>query len=238
MPRSRFHSLSSPLFSRLLVAIPCVCLAVAGLAVTGLAADDQPSQPESQVVAGRTLDQYVQQLADSNRVVQIRAVRSLEPFGAAAADALRDGLDHSDPAIRYIAAAALGRLGGASLDDAVERLNELARDDSSDDDSSDAVQLAAAYALCESGRGEEYLELLIERLRHPSRAMACSAAEFLGALGQDAQAAVQPLREVSHANRPGGRGDYHVGGAAKNALRRIKAAQQSEPVQQTEPAQE
>ena len=235
MPRSRFHPLLSPRLSRLLAVIPCVCLAATMFAADArcLAADSQSSQGKSHTVAGRTLDQYVQQLADSNRVVRLRAIRSLEPFGAAAAEPLRDVLDHSDPAMRYVAAAALGRLGGTSLEESTERLSDLAQGDSSD-----AVQLAAAYALCEAGRGEQHLTLLIERLRHPSRAMACSAAEFLGALGDDAQAAVQPLRQVSHANRPGGSGDYHIGGAAKNALRQIEAAQETEVAQQTEAAQE
>ena len=64
---------------------------------------------ESRQVAGHTIDEYGAALADDDRVIRLRAIRSLGVFGAAADEPLRESLGHDDPAVRYIAAVHLGR---------------------------------------------------------------------------------------------------------------------------------
>lgn len=179
---------------------------------------ESPAEPPAEV-AGRTVEQYAEALSDSDRVVRLRAAKSLGAFGAAAGGPLRKALVHDDPAVRYTAAAHLGRIAGEPLEAATERLQELAGDESSP-----AVQMAASFALCRSGKTamQNHLPLLVERLDYPERAMACSAAMLIGDLGPAATAAIEPLQKTYDANRPGSSGDYHLGGAAKNALRKIQ----------------
>lgn len=143
-------------------------------------------------VAGRELAAWVADLGSEHRVVRLRAVRSLAPFGAAAGEALRSALKADDPAVRYIAAVDLGRLAGDPLRLALEKLTVLRADPQHP-----AVQMAAAFALCRSGNGEGNLSLLVERLEYPERAMACSAAELLEMLGPlpaDAAAALEKAK--------------------------------------------
>jgi len=169
-------------------------------------------------VAGRSLDQYARQLSDADRVVRLRAVRSLGVFGEGAGSALQGGLNHEDAAIRYVAAVQLGRIGGSPLLQAKRRLQKLAGDQSSL-----AVRLAASFALCRLGEVDQHLPLLTESLNHPARGTACSAAELIGRIGPPAAPAVAALVATVEANRPGQRrGDYHLGGAAMNALRSIR----------------
>jgi hypothetical protein len=66
--------------------------------------------------------------------------------------------------------------------------------------------------------------LLITRLESPERAMCCSAAEMLGQLGATAAPALSALEKARDENLPGGKGDYHLGGAATEAMRKIRAA--------------
>jgi HEAT repeat protein len=173
---------------------------------------------ETAKVAGLTLPQCVAQLEHENRTVRCRAVRTLAVFGEDAAKPLAAALSHSDPAIRYLAAVQLGQIGGDGLEAASQELEKLAADERSK-----SVQLAAAFALCQSGKTDEHLPLLIERLKYPERAMACSAAELLGMIGPPAAGAVSALETARDENKPGGSGDYHLGGAAEAALRKIQA---------------
>jgi hypothetical protein len=180
----------------------------------GAWADDSPT------VAGRTVDQYAAELNAQDRVVVLRAAKSLGAFGAVAGETLRESLDHQDAAVRYIAAEHLGRIGGKPLETSIERLCELAADESSL-----AVRLAASFALCRNGLTDDHLPLLIETLDYPERGMACSAAALIGMIGPQAAAAIGPLETVYEKNRPGAKGgDYHVGGAAMNALRKVRAS--------------
>ncbi len=146
------------------------------------------------------------------------AIRSLGAFGVPSATAIRGALDHEDAAMRYVAAVQLGQIGGEPLQLARQRLVELATDERSH-----AVRMAACYALCESGQVAEHLPLLIDSLDFGERGMACSAAELIGRLGPDARAAVPALETSYEKHRPGAAGgDYHIGGAAMNALRKIR----------------
>ncbi|WP_164102297.1 sulfatase-like hydrolase/transferase [Candidatus Laterigemmans baculatus] len=141
-------------------------------------------------VAGRELAGWVADLESEQRVVRLRAVRSLAPFGSAAGEPLRGVLESEDPAVRYLAAIDLGRLGGEPLEASVERLKSLR------DDPHPAVQMAAAFALCRSGNREGNLDLLVERLDDPERAMACSAAQLLEQLDPLPEEAAAAVREA------------------------------------------
>lgn len=175
---------------------------------------------EPQKVAGRTVEGWAEELKSDNRIVRLRAAKSLGAFGEAAAKPLVAALESEDAGVRYIAAAHLGRIGGQPLRDAVEPLMEIRQDETQP-----AVQLAAAFALFKADAGEAELKLLADRLSDPERGMACSAAEFLGWIGPAAEPAIPALEKAYAANKPGGKGDYHVGGAAQNALRKIRGEQ-------------
>ena len=135
--------------------------------------------------------------------------------------ALLGALDDPSAGVRYWAASHLGAIG-PTADRALPRLKELKADQEFP-----AVQMAAAFALCRIDKVEDHLQLLTARLDYPERGMACSAAEFLGRLGADGQAAVPALERAYHANsrqqnpvrkdNP----DYHIQGACQNALRKI-----------------
>lgn len=172
---------------------------------------------EPKRVAGRAVDGWAEDLKSDNRVVRLRAAKSLGAFGEAAAKPLSTALESEDAGVRYIAAVHLGRIAGQPLSDAAERLEELR-----EDDSQPAVQLAAAFALFRGGAGEDELKLLADRLSYPERGMACSAAELLGMIGPAAKPVVPALEKAYAENKPGGKGDYHIGGAAQNALRHIR----------------
>lgn len=168
-------------------------------------------------VAGRGLDQWTADVDSDDRVVRLRAIRSLGLFDAAAGDALVAALASDDAAVRYVASVQLGRIGGATLDDAVARLQSLR-----DDDQQPAVQLAAAYALCQAHKPGENLDLLTDRLGDSDPSLAISAAELLGMLGPAAKAAAPALRHTWATNRAAGQGDPQLGAAARSALRRIE----------------
>lgn len=179
---------------------------------------DEATSSENVTVAGQELGDYLSQINDADRVVRLRCVRSLGAFGTDAGDALRTCLSHDDAAVRYIAAASLGRIGGKPLTAAKAKLKELAKDERSL-----AVRLAASYALCCGGLVDQHLPLLIETLDHPERGIVCSTAELIGNIGPSAAAAVEPLEAVYEKHRPGAKGgDYHKGGAAMNALRKLR----------------
>ena len=180
---------------------------------------------ESALVAGHELSYYESQISSDNRVVRLRAVKTLGAFGDEAGPALLSALTNEDPAVRYTAAVHLGRIGGKSLDNAIDPLRKLRGDEASL-----AVQQAAAFALCRAGKLDGNLSLLIERLAYPERSMALSAAELIGMIGPPAIAAAEALEQVVRDNPPGGtppppeskKSDYHLGGAAGHALRKIK----------------
>lgn len=181
----------------------------------------QPSllgaKPPSKV-AGKTIEQYASDLASPDRVVRLRAVKSLGAFGPSAGDALQQALDNDDKAVQYTAAVQLGRIEGKPLQAAKERLEEIATDKESL-----ALRVAASFALCRAGQIDQHLPVMIKALKYPERGMVCSTAELLGMLGSDAQAAIKPLEAAYEKNRPGAKGgDYHIGGATMNALRKIK----------------
>ena len=65
---------------------------------------------------------------------------------------------------------------------------------------------------------------MIETLDDPERGMACTAAYLIGEIGPDAKEAEASLQRTYEKNQPGqSEGDYHLGGAAQNALRKVRA---------------
>jgi hypothetical protein len=205
------------------------------LLVNGLAADDRvnsdgaaTSASATKSVAGMTIADCRTDLQSDNRVVRLRAIRTLGAFEGAAGGSLTAALSHDDPAVRFLAATQLGRLGGEPLAGAVDDLKRLAEadDPSGTDDTMQqplSVRIAAAYALCEAGQTDPFLPVLIEAISFPDRGTACYAADLISRLGPDAAAATEALETAYAKNKPGvPGGDYHVGGAAMNALRKIR----------------
>lgn len=170
------------------------------------------------LVAGRSIDDYTLELSNPNRVVRLRAVKSLGAFGESAGEALCTALESDDKAVQYIAAVHLGRIAGKPLQAAKKRLESITTDKDSL-----AAAVAASFALCRAGESEKHLPLMIEALKYPERGMVCCTAELIGMLGPTAVAAIEPLEQAYQKHRPGAKGgDYHIGGAAMNALRKIK----------------
>ncbi len=168
-------------------------------------------------IAGRTISQWSDQLDDEDRVVRLRALRSLAAFGSASQDELIGTLEHSDAAMRYVAAVALGDLGEPATSSAKKQLKKMAKSDSSL-----AVKNATAYALCRSGLVDEYLPQLIDSFSYPERGMAVGMIDLVAKIGSPASAALEPLEKLIVDNPPSGKGDYHIGGAARQAARKIR----------------
>jgi HEAT repeat protein len=174
--------------------------------------------PHPQSVAGQSLEQTTALVNDEDRVIRLRAIRTLVVFGQPVGSTLLELLDHQDAAARYLAAQSLGDLGGEALANGKQRLVAMA-----DADASGAVKMSVSYALCQAGEMEKYLPRLIESLDHVDRGTVCSAADLIGKLGPPAAAAVEALDKVYQQHHAGVKdGDYHRGGAAMNALRKIR----------------
>lgn len=168
-------------------------------------------------VAGRTLAQWQADLSSPNEIVRLRAVKSLGPFGMSAVTILQECLSDESDAVQYWAADHLGSIGPkvsksksrASVVNSLEAIIKTSPEK--------AVSMAAAYALFKVDAKQEHLDLVIKRLSHGERGMACSAAEFLGKIGSPAEAALPELQKKYKEH-----GDYHVRGACLNAIRKIK----------------
>ncbi len=169
-------------------------------------------------VAGRTLGEWTGQLESRKRSRRLLAVLTLPSFGAAAVEPLARSLGHSDEAIRYWAASGLGDLAHKSsrTKTVLATLENLAKHKSI------GLRASAAYALCRLGKAGSGLPVLIKALEHPQRGVACSAADFLARIGPPAVAAVEALQAAMMHK------DYHVKGAAREALRRIRVVRQEE----------
>lgn len=168
-------------------------------------------------VAGRTLAEWQADLSSSNEIIRLRAVKSLGPFGTDAITILNECLSDESDAVQYWAADHLGAIGqmvAKSKDHAGVSASLKGIIKSSPDK---AVAMAAAYALFKIDSSKEHLEIIIQRLSHNERGMACSAAEFLGKIGPPAKAALPELQSKYKDH-----GDYHVRGASLNAIRKIK----------------
>jgi HEAT repeat protein len=198
---------------------PNPVIAVLLAALVTFASNSRAASDEVATVAGESLEQCAGHLDSDNRVIRLRAARSLSAFGTPAGKPLRDALGHEDAAVRFIAAESLGRLGGESLQESRDLLAKLATTPSQPL----SVRMAAAYAMCAAGETKAYLPVLIEGIETDRRAAACTAADLIAALGPSASAATDALQQAYQEHRPGAKGgDYHIGGAANNALRSIR----------------
>jgi HEAT repeat protein len=79
------------------------------------------------------------------------------------------------------------------------------------------LRLSAAYALSRIGETGAGVVVLAKGLEHPHRGVACAAADFLARIGPPAASAVPALLVAARHK------DYHVKGAANEALKRIRA---------------
>ncbi|HUG93471.1 MAG TPA: HEAT repeat domain-containing protein [Planctomycetaceae bacterium] len=212
----------------LVIAALAVC---AGACSTGNAADAaSASSAGSETLAGRTLTEWTAQVNSENRVVRLRAVKTLPAFGNPAIPALTQALEHADPAVRFWAADGLGtiapeadqregedRAQRSAFDAAVPVLKAML------DEKSGGVRMAAAFALCRLGEVETGLPELIRAIEHPERGVANSAVDFVARVGPPAREAIPALEAAIERNqrgRPGG--DYHIASIAREAIRRIR----------------
>lgn len=188
---------------------------LAALLIPLISAPHFPQADAPQSIAGRTLSQWTADLAHPNEFVRLRAAKTLRAFGRPAVPSLSRALSDRHAGVRYWAASHLGDFATASRE-TVSRLKSLKSGEHP------AVAMAAAYALCRVDSTDSHIELLIERLESSQRGTACCAAEFLGRLGSEGKPAVAALEAAFERHKRGVRGaDYHVNGAAQNALRQI-----------------
>ncbi len=166
--------------TRLLLLV-CVLLAVATLA-----AKDEPH-------LGKTLAQWQSDLASTDRLDRLIAARSIGEMAIAnqpgAAKAIFAALSHEDSAVRYWAVVAAGQMGSRAKP-ASRSLQAALSDDTPE------VQAWAAFALAKLGRDDEAIPVLAKLLSHPNRAARLQAIHALDALGPDAAAATEALKQV------------------------------------------
>ncbi|MFH5803747.1 HEAT repeat domain-containing protein [Alienimonas sp. DA493] len=168
----------------------------------GFAVGDPPT------VAGRTAETWAEELSHENRIVRNRAVLSLRAFGAAGAPHLAEALSSDDEAVRFWAAEGLGMFPSApAAQDALPALRTLMQEGAV------AERLAAAFAVARLGDPGPAVPVLSEGLKHPSRGVAVTSADFLARLGPTAEAAADALREAARNHD-----DYHVQYRSEQAL--------------------
>ena len=179
-----------------------------------LAIECSAAAPKS--VAGRSLSEWSADLAAKSRTRRLRAALTLPSFGGDAVKPLVRALQHDDPAVVYWAASGLGDLAHKSS--ATKRVRK--RLQALLGHKTIGVRLSGAYALSRLGETGSGVAVLAKGLTHPQRGVACAAADFLARVGPPAADAVPALRVAAKHM------DYHVKGAANEALKRILAAKE------------
>jgi uncharacterized sulfatase len=104
-------------------------------------------------------------------------------------------LDDDEPAVRWWAATGLGALGAPAAQ-ATARLRAALEDESP------VVRVAAAQALCELGRVEAALPVLIENLQHSTPYVRLRAMNALDRLGEQARPALPAIRAAGMQGAP------------------------------------
>ncbi len=167
-------------------------------------------------VAGRSLAEWSAELSAKSRTRRLRAALTLPSFGANAVKPLVKALEHDDPGVVYWAASGLGDLAhkSAYTRPVLLRLRALMKHKAV------GVRLSAAYALSRLGETGSAVRVLAKGLEHPHRGVACAAADFLARIGPPAVNAIVELRVAAKHK------DYHVKGAANEALKRIGIAKE------------
>ena len=195
------------------------------LTATGFLA---PASLESRV-AGRTFNQWAEQLKSSDVTAQRRAALTIGLFGKAVQSTLLGMLDHQDASVRYWAASSVGDLAPQLelSDRQVTQLQGMLADPNR------GPRMAAAYALARCGHPQNALTLLRQVMESGKRGDACTAAELLGKVGARAevdyshQQSLLARMKSEQAKQSRG-GDYHIRGAIKNAIRKIAQDQSLE----------
>ena len=184
----------------------------AWLAVLLLFGASTQCHAQAKSVAGRSLLEWSSELSSKSRTRRLRAALTLPSFGAEAVVPLVGALEHADPGVVYWSASGLGDLAhkSARTKPVLARLKALLKHKSI------GVRLAAGFALCRLGETRTGLAVLTGGLQHAQRGVACAAADFLARIGPPAAAAVPALQQAAKHS------DYHVKGAANEALKRIR----------------
>jgi len=184
----------------------------AWLAVLLLFGASTQCHAQAKSVAGRSLLEWSSELSSKSRTRRLRAALTLSSFGAEAVVPLMGALEHADPGVVYWSASGLGDLAhkSARTKPVLARLKALLKHKSI------GVRLAAGFALCRLGETRTGLAVLTGGLQHAQRGVACAAADFLARIGPPAAAAVSALQQAAKHS------DYHVKGAANEALKRIR----------------
>ena len=184
----------------------------AWLAVLLLFGASTKCHAQAKSVAGRSLLEWSSELSSKSRTRRLRAALTLPSFGAEAVVPLVGALEHADPGVVYWSASGLGDLAhkSARTKPVLARLKALLKHKSI------GVRLAAGFALCRLGETRTGLAVLTGGLQHAQRGVACAAADFLARIGPPAAAAVSALQQAAKHS------DYHVKGAANEALKRIR----------------
>ena len=184
----------------------------AWLAVLLLLGASTHCHAQAKSVAGRSLLEWSSELSSKSRTRRLRAALTLPSFGAEAVVPLVGALEHADPGVVYWSASGLGDLAhkSARTKPVLARLKALLKHKSI------GVRLAAGFALCRLGETRTGLAVLTGGLQHAQRGGACAAADFLARIGPPAAAAVSALQQAAKHS------DYHVKGAANEALKRIR----------------
>ena len=165
-------------------------------------------------VAGRSLVSWSKDLPSEDRTTCLIAAKTIGIFGQTAVPTLLEMLAHDDAAVRYWAASHLGDIGSPATN-AVPGLTRLKND------SSPSVRTAVAFALCRIEGVAKHNGPLMDAIQSKQRGTACTAADFLARIGPDAKTLL-PAIEAKHLQITEGKGDYHIRGALKNAVRAIR----------------
>ena len=176
------------------------------------------------VVAGRSLSAWSSELPSPSPVIRRRAVLSIGAFGRIAVPVLTETLANEDEVVRYWAASELGDLGDVAMP-ALVSLRKV------HGEKSICLRIAAAYALCRIGQVEEGLPTLLAGLRHDTRGVWNSSADFLARIGPPAKAAIPTLEEEAK------RGADHIADICNEALLRIRGVDQPIPSKTANPTQ-
>lgn len=180
-----------------------------------LAANFAVAKPPSEV-AGRALEGWLQDLHSANETVRLRAAKTIGLFGLPAVPHLIRILEDADDAARYWAASHLGNLGveEAAASEALQRAFQNTR--------SLPVRMAVGYALSRIDQAGPWFSPLYDGAQSPQRSTACAAADFFARIGPPAKTALPFLQTILKKHSRRGKGDYHVRGAVKNAIRAIQ----------------
>lgn len=134
-----------------------------------------PDLPASETVFGKTLDALVQDLHNDDPFRRLMAIKAIGLAGPVAKPALLASLNDPQTAVGHWGAVSLGKLGDGSPD-VLDALGAVLGS------SSPSVRLGAARALCELGRRDGALPVVLEAMDDSNEFVRLHAAETLEGL--------------------------------------------------------